>query len=193
MKKNKESDESCYYKGTIQDENSKYIIQQLSTALETADSGIYGVYPAKSKRAAVDLYIREDTIFIPVEGYSPLQMIAEIVNRCMNACGYCSVSNSAAQDNTLSLKAKGLYLLIESCISNPKFDKIHLKQALIDKCKESNIAFDSAWKELKNAGYLKQYRVPHGGAKGFLYLYKLLNIADSSIPSLQSVKRGKTE
>lgn len=194
MEKNKEPGERShngksyrYYKGTIQDEESKYIIQHLSAALETANSDIYGVYPSKGKRAAVELAIREDTIFIPVEGYSPLQMIAEIINRCMKASGYCSVPNSAAQDKTLSLKAKGLYLLIESCLSNPQFDRSHLKQALMDKCKESNKAFDSAWKELKDAGYLKQCRVPHGGAKGFLYLYELLNTADSSIPPLQSM------
>lgn len=194
MEKNQEPDEkdrsgkTCrYYKGTIADEESKYIIHHLSAALKTADSDIYGVYPSKGKRAAVDLAIREDTIFIPVEGYSPLRMIAEIINRCVKASGYCSVPSSAAQDKTLSLKAKGLYLLIESCLGDPRFDRSHLKQALMDKCKESNKAFDSAWKELKDAGYLKQYRAPHGGAKGFLYLYELLDTADSSIPPLQSV------
>lgn len=185
----------CYYKGTIQDENSDYIIKQLSAALKTADSDIYGVFPAKSKRAAVDIYSRDGTDFLLVEGYSPLQMIAEVVKRCVKIGGYCSVPDSAARDRTLSLKAKGLYLLIESCLNNPQFDRNHLKQSLFDMSKESTKAFDSAWRELKEAGYLKQCRISQkkDGVNSFFYQYELMNTPDSSIPPLQSVNSEKTE
>lgn len=108
---------------------------------------------------------------------------------------FCSVPTSVAQDKNLSLKAKGLYLLIQSCIEDPEFDFIHFKPALKDKCKEDNEAFDSTWKELKKAGYFKQYRIPHSDSegKGFLYTYRLLDTADDSVPSLQLAKRGGTE
>lgn len=189
MEKTKEPGEG--YNGTIRDETTKDIIHHLSIALNEADSDIYGVFPSKGKRAAIDLYIRENTIFFPVEGYSPLHMIAEVVNRCVKASGYCSVPDSAARDKTLSLKAKGLYLLIESCLNNPEFDRNHLKQSLFDLCKESSKAFDSAWKELKEAGYLKQCRVSqkNNGANRFSYFYKLLDTPDGVIPPLQAAKR----
>lgn len=76
-----------YYKSTIKDENSKFIIHLLNIALNVADSEIYGVVPSKGKRAAVIVYKGEDTILVPVEGYSPLQMIAEVVNRCLHEQG----------------------------------------------------------------------------------------------------------
>lgn len=101
---------------------------------------------------------------------------------------FCSVSNSVAQDITLSLKAKGLYLLIQSCIESPEFDFIHYKPELEAKCKEGSKAFDSAWRELKSAGYLKQHRISHSNSerKGFHYEYELLDIADDTTPSLAS-------
>ena len=95
---------------------------------------------------------------------------------------FCSVSNWVAQDQNLSLKAKGLYLLIQSCLEDPEFDYDHFKPALQAKCKEGSDAFDSTWKELKRAGYLKQRRVSHGDSesKGFRYEYKLLTTPDGS-------------
>ncbi|GEM_PF-3878572 len=108
------------------------------------------------------------------------------------AASTCSVSNSAAQDINLSLRAKGLYLLIKSCIESPGFDCGHYKPELEAKCKEGSKAFDSAWRELKQAGYLKQYRIAHGGeSKGFHYDYELLDTADDTTPPL--VTRGRTE
>lgn len=71
---------------------------------------------------------------------------------------FCSVPNSVAQDNNLSLEAIGLYSLIKSCIEDPKFDFDHFKPALKAKCKDGDKSFDSAWKELKRAGYLKRGR-----------------------------------
>ena len=114
---------------------------------------------------------------------------------------FCSVPNSAAQDEYLSLKAKGLYLLIKSCIEDPEFDINHYKPALMARCKEGSDAFDSTWKELKQAGYLKQRRFSNGESKGFHYEYELLDTADDSTPSFETLSgngksipsRGRTE
>lgn len=107
---------------------------------------------------------------------------------------FCSLPNSVANDMTLSLKAKGLYLLIQSCIEDPKFDFNHYKPALMAKCKEGSDAFDSTWKELKKAGYLKQHRISHGDSRGFHYEYELLDTAYDSTPSFEMlVRRGRTE
>lgn len=99
-----------------------------------------------------------------------------------NRLYFCSVSNSVSQDEFLSLKAKGLYLLIQSCLEDPEFDYNHFKPAIQAKCKEGSDAFDSAWKELKKAGYLKQQRISQGDSenKGFHYEYKLLTTRDGS-------------
>jgi len=107
---------------------------------------------------------------------------------------FCSISNSVALDN-LSLKAKGLYLLIKTCMEDPEFDFNHYKPALMAKCKEGSDTFDSTWKELKKAGYLKQRRISHGDSenKGFHYEYELLDTADDSTPSFETLKgKGKS-
>lgn len=113
----------------------------------------------------------------------------------MKANSCCNVSNLAAQDRFLSLKAKGLYLLIQSCMEDPEFDVDRFKPALQAKCKEGSDAFESAWKELKTAGYLKQLRIPFndGKSKGFCYEYELLEIADPAAASLKTLsKDGKS-
>lgn len=69
---------------------------------------------------------------------------------------FCPVPSSAVQDMNLSLEAKGLYSLIRICLDNPDFDFEHVKPAIRAKCKEGGSAeFNSAWEELKKAGYLK--------------------------------------
>jgi hypothetical protein len=89
---------------------------------------------------------------------------------------FAQISNIALQDNGLSLKAKGLYSLIQSMITMPDADlriwKIRVK------CKEGEKSFSSAWKELKDAGYLKQYRIPDGKKGAFRYEYDLLEEPD---------------
>ena len=67
---------------------------------------------------------------------------------------FSQVSNSALRDINLSLKAKGLYLLIQSYITIPDF--ILWKTTLIKECKEKTDSFNGAWKELKDNGYLIQ-------------------------------------
>lgn len=81
-----------------------------------------------------------------------------------------AASNEALKDSKLSLKAKGLYAVIQSYICIPGFclHKEYLRRA----GKEGQKAFDSAWKELKSAGYLKMYRVPVNGH--VTYEYELL-------------------
>jgi hypothetical protein len=78
--------------------------------------------------------------------------------RSFTPCGRLPLS--IAQDKNLSLEAKGLYLLIKSCIEDPEFDCEHLRSAVEAKCKEGSEAFDSTWKELERAGYLTQQRTP---------------------------------
>ena len=111
----------------------------------------------------------------------------------MGTNDFCSVSYAVVLDKNLSLKAKGLYHLIKSCIEDPEFDYDHFKPAV--KAKGSD-AFDSTWKELKKAGYLKQRRISYGNNenKGFHYEYELLDTADDSTPSFETlVTCGRTE
>ena len=100
---------------------------------------------------------------------------------------FATVSNSALQDPKLSLRAKGLYALIQSYINIPSFDLY--KGFLTSNCVEGEKAFDSAWKELKEKGYLKQYRLPGKNRGHWVYEYELLEIADLS--SLSTVTLNK--
>src|SRR3712207_8652195 len=85
---------------------------------------------------------------------------------------FTQVSNNAIRDNELSLKAKGLYALIQSYITIEDFTlyKSHLKK----QCVEGEKAFENTWKELKDKGYLIQYRLQDFKTKHFYYEYELL-------------------
>ena len=87
---------------------------------------------------------------------------------------YAQVSNTALLDKKLSLKAKGLYALIESLLSIPNFTLY--KDYLINCSTDGKSAFDSAWKELKEGGYLVQEKIQTH--KGFVYEYELLDGPD---------------
>lgn len=84
---------------------------------------------------------------------------------------FAQVSNIALRDETLSLKAKGLLALIESYLSLDNF--ILYKQFLINKSKDGETAFRSAWKELKDKGYLIQYKLKNEETKQFYYEYEV--------------------
>ena len=85
---------------------------------------------------------------------------------------FTQVSNVALRDTNLSLKAKGLYALIQSYITIEDFTLY--KTTLLKSCAEGKKAFESAWKELKDSGYLIQYKMQ--GEKGFFYYeYELLD------------------
>ncbi len=82
------------------------------------------------------------------------------------------VSNEIIRDPEVSLKAKGLYSLIQSYITIEDF--IVYKRFLLSQCSEGKKAFESAWKELKDTGYLLQYRM-QDEKKHFYYEYELLD------------------
>ena len=85
---------------------------------------------------------------------------------------FSQVSNSALRDSALSLKAKGLYALIQSYITIEGFTLY--KNTLRQSCKEGEAAFESAWGELKAQGYLKQYKIRVRDGT-FCYEYELLD------------------
>ncbi len=94
-------------------------------------------------------------------------------------CGYATVSLCALRDENLSLKAKGLYSVIESYIRVPDF--VLWKNTLINCSTDGIRSFNTAWDELKKAGYLKQYRIRI--EKGWKYEYELLDEPDTSTPA----------
>jgi hypothetical protein len=83
------------------------------------------------------------------------------------------VSNTIICDTNVSLKAKGLYSLIQHYITIPNFTLY--KSFLMRKCNEGERAFNSAWTELKKAGYLKQHKYRSVGSQQFMYEYDLLD------------------
>ena len=83
------------------------------------------------------------------------------------------ISNSVIRNENLSLKAKGLYCLIQSYITMEDFTLY--KWFLQSKCCEGKKAFESAWQELKKTGYLVQYRMQDAVTKQFYWEYELLD------------------
>ena len=102
--------------------------------------------------------------------------------------GYTIVQNSIARDKNISMKAKGLYLIIQSYITMP--EKEWHKSDFTNMVAEGKSAFDSAWKELKDAGYLKVYIYSYG--KGTRREYELLDEAKEG-PSDIYVKASSEE
>ena len=92
--------------------------------------------------------------------------------------GFTIAVNNAVRDDGLSLRAKGLYVLIRSYITMEGFELT--KAFLMQRCMEGEKAFNSSWEELKKKGYLKihQYSTGNGDGK-FRYEYKLLSDADT--------------
>ena len=86
------------------------------------------------------------------------------------------VSNTIIRDKTISLKAKGLYALIQSYITMENFTLY--KSFLMSKCSEGERAFNSAWQELKDTGYLKMYKFRGKHSKSFTYEYELLDLPE---------------
>ena len=84
---------------------------------------------------------------------------------------FAMVSNAALQDPKLSLKAKGLYSLIQSLIT---LDNDVYKWQIMRFCQEGERAFESAWKELKEKGYLKVIKMRDPLKNIFFYEYELL-------------------
>ena len=103
---------------------------------------------------------------------------------------FSQVSNHALQDPDLSLKAKGLYALIESYINIPNF--IVYKTTLSKSMKDGKTSFDTAWKELKDKGYLVQHKKRNATNNTFYYEYDLLEIATTtfSTPGVPTPGKG---
>lgn len=101
---------------------------------------------------------------------------------------FSQVSNEALRDASLSLKSKGLYALIQSYITIENF--ILYKNTLKQNCKEGEKAFEASWKELKDRGYLIQYKLRN--EKGsFYYEYDLLD--ETNYPKKEGVDLGSVE
>lgn len=91
---------------------------------------------------------------------------------------FTQISNHLLRDPNVSLKAKGLYSLISSYLSLINFTLY--KGTLRSNCQEGRDAFDKTWNELKDAGYLKQYKVKAGNGR-FEYEYELLDEPETEI------------
>lgn len=98
---------------------------------------------------------------------------------------FTQVSNLALRDKKLSYRAKGLYAVIQSYITIPNF-KLY-KRHLMQMSTEGQKAFQTAWNELKENGYLKQYRI-RDESGGFRYEYDLLDKPDPSSPATLNLR-----
>lgn len=74
--------------------------------------------------------------------------------------GFTVVQNEITRDRDISLKAKGLYLVIQANITMP--DKKWRKEDFQGMTCEGKKAFDGAWNELKEAGYLRVHMYSKG-------------------------------
>lgn len=92
------------------------------------------------------------------------------------------VSNAILQDTNISAKAKGMYAVIKYYSDNS--DTEITKSYLQENCfQEGEKAFETMWKELKDNGYLKQYRIRDAENNLYVYEYKLLDTPDLSTPA----------
>lgn len=85
---------------------------------------------------------------------------------------FTQVSNIAIRDERMSLKAKGLLALIESYLSLDGFTLY--KNFLISKSKDGESSFRGAWNELKDLGYLVQYKMKDEHSH-FYYEYEVVD------------------
>ena len=100
---------------------------------------------------------------------------------------FSQVSNVALRDNNLSLKAKGLYALIQSYITIEDFTLY--KNMLVKQSNGGNTVFKSAWDELKDKGYLLQTK--KNTSKGWIYEYELLDLPTDITPTCGKPIHGK--
>ena len=98
------------------------------------------------------------------------------------------LSNIAIRDVTLSPQARGLYAVIRSYITIEGFTLY--KNFLFDQFPCGTRAFNTMWNELKEKGYLKQYRIRT--EKGFTYEYDLLDEPDLDTPATVNIRMDGT-
>lgn len=97
--------------------------------------------------------------------------------------GFTMAYNPILRDKTLSLTAKGLYLVISSFIGMPRWS---LTKGTLAKYCESRYALEKAWRELQAAGYLKHRFFQFNGTGSFIHIYDLLQIPDNT-PAYQYI------
>ena len=89
----------------------------------------------------------------------------------MSATGYTTIYNEVLRDSALSLDAKGLFAVIKSFVGLPDFALS--KRRLSYACSDSGYLLNTAWKELKQKGYLQHYfSQSENGA--FCHVYNLM-------------------
>lgn len=101
---------------------------------------------------------------------------------------FASVSIVALRDKNLSTQAKGLYSIIQSFITIEDFTLY--KSFLLEQSTNGLRSFNTTWNELKEKGYLKQYRIRT--EKGFRYEYELLDEPNLNTPSTVNVRMDGT-
>jgi len=112
------------------------------------------------------------------------------INKAKRKSNFTMVTNKIFSDGILSAQGIALYMLIAQKITLPEF--ILYKTTLRRTLKKPSgapmgkRAFQTVWDELKNAGYLKQYRIRTSG--GFLYQYELLEEPSHARTNLINVK-----
>ena len=97
---------------------------------------------------------------------------------------FAQVSNIALRDPRMTLKAKGLLALIESYLSLEGF--VLYKDFLISKSKDGETAFRGAWKELKDYGYLIQYKMKNEETSRFYYEYEICDNPEVQNPQVEN-------
>ena len=88
----------------------------------------------------------------------------------MSNTGFSIGYNCILRDKSLSLTAKGLYLVISSYVGMPEWKLT--KDVLIKICGTA-YAVKKAWKELLAAGYLKHYTA-RAASGAFIHRYELM-------------------
>lgn len=97
--------------------------------------------------------------------------------------GFTMAYNPVLRDKTLSLTAKGLYLVISSFIGMPRWS---LTKGTLAKYCESRYALEKAWRELQDSGYLKHRFFQFNGTGSFVHIYDLLQVPDNT-PAYQYI------
>lgn len=107
---------------------------------------------------------------------------------------FTAVPNTIVKDKTVSLKAKGLFLVINhyADISNYVDDFVFSKTALENMCIEGQKSFKSAWNELKEKGYIIQHRRCSAN-KSFYYEYEVLDEPNPEIYKKQQAEKREKQ
>lgn len=87
-------------------------------------------------------------------------MVSEQKVRIRKKTGFTAIQNCAVDDKELSVKALGLYCRIQRWITYEAENFECTKAFIQSRCSEGSKAFDNAWNELKEKGYLKMYCYP---------------------------------